>query len=109
MRSVKAVFGVLVFSIWSSASFSATASQTDKEQAALAGDSAIAYELFESAMAYNNVVDALFWIRVGAEHGDCKCIREIERMLRSSSRGPEAAAKWEARGKQMGCNEPVER
>lgn len=103
MRSVRAIFSVVVFGIWSSAGVSATVSQTDKEKAALAGDSAIAYELFESAMAYNNLVDALFWIRVGAEHGDCKCIREIERMLRSSSKGPEAAAKWETRGREVGC------
>lgn len=105
MWSAKAIFGALVLNFWSSAGFVEIASQTDVERAALAGDTASAYGLFESAMMKNELADALFWIRVGAEHGDCKCIREIERLLRSSNRGSEASAKWKLRGEQLGCSE----
>jgi hypothetical protein len=64
---------------------------------ALGGSANSAYLLSQREEAENNVVDALFWLRLSAELGSCDAIRDLHIVYRNKQVPPEWLLNWKMR------------
>lgn len=76
----------------------------DKRISAASGKSDIALELYEYHAYRNEIGDALFWLRVAAEQGNCKGMIEYSRMLGAGMQKKDEQAFWVKRAEDLGCD-----
>ena len=72
--------------------------------AAQRGQSDAAWRLVEALLDRGMGGSAIRWAELGAEQGDCRCIREMQVFARRSSRGDSARRKWERLALKHGCD-----
>ncbi len=71
--------------------------------AAQRGQPDAAWRLVEALLDRSMGGSAIHWAELGAEQGDCRCIREMQTVARLSSRGDSARRKWEGLALKHGC------
>lgn len=64
---------------------------------ALGGSATSAYLLSQREEAENNVIDALFWLRLSAELGNCDATRDLHTTYRNKQVPPGWLAEWKTR------------
>jgi hypothetical protein len=74
--------------------------------AAQRGQPDAAWRLVEALLDRGMGGSALRWAELGAEQGDCRCIREMQTVARLSSRRGSARRKWEGLALKHGCDPP---
>lgn len=64
-------------------------------EAAERGQPGAVWRLVEALLDRGLGGSALHWAELGAEQGDCRCIREMQEVARLSSRSDSARSTWE--------------
>jgi len=72
---------------------------------AISGDSesALALFIYHTSDCRNDIADAMFWLRVAAEQGNCDGMLELARFTKGLSFGPSVSQHWASKAKASAC------